>query len=388
MKLDGKIVHISGSASVSTESTLIEYGHELIRSMVNSLLKKGARFLIQVGKEEHKTTNGTDVPLIFDWTVMSEINRYIIESDQEFKNCSRKPIVTVAKQDFMTSIPPIKLGLWRSLMERGALQIEFLEDGWSSGAIRRNRMSELGDILIIISGGEGVEHLAEEYNRQCKPIIPIDLDLGSSKGYGSGGGSKLFKKMLAKYDTFISLEKPGSAGELFLNIKTDNGVRSVEDVTEGITKLIDNITPPMAFFARLLSTNEADYREVENFFRKVVDPLVKENGYSIKEMGTQKPIDAWMNVEIFESIHKAAIVVVDLTSLRPNCLIELGYALGISSKLILTAKKETKLPFDAKMYECCFWDPKEQIELTAKKLKDYFERNFNRPSVIRYKDVL
>jgi hypothetical protein len=388
LKLDGKIVHISGSASVNTESKLIEYGHGLIRSMVNKLLRRGARFLIQVGKEDHKTTNGSDVPLIFDWTVMSEINNYIIENGQEFKNCSRKPIVTVVKQDFITSIPPVKLNLWRSLMERGALQIEFLEEGWSSGAIRRIRMSELGDILIIISGGEGVEHLAEEYNRQFKPIIPLDLDLGSSKGDGNGGGSKLFKKMLARYDSFISLEKPISAGELFLNIKTDNGVRPFKDVTEGITKLIDNITPPMAFYVRLLSTYEAEYKEVENFFRQVVDPLMKENGYSIKEMGIQKPNDAWMNVEIFENLHKAALVVVDLTGLRPNCLIELGYALGRPSKVILTAKKDTILPFDAKMYECCFWDTKEQIELTAKKLKDYFERNFNRPSVIRYKDVL
>ena len=388
LRIDGKIVHISGSASDRTESMLIEYGHELIRSLVNKFLRKGARFLIQVGKEDHKIMNGSNVPLIFDWTVMSEINSYIIENGLDFKNCSRKPIITVAKQDFMNSIPPIRLDLWRSLMEMEALQIEFLEEGWSSGAIRRIRMSELGDILIIVSGGEGVEHLAEEYNRRFKPIIPLDLELGSSKEDGSGGGSKLFKKMLAKCDSFISLEKPASAGGLFLNIKTDNGVRSIEEVTEGITKLIDNITPPIAFYARLLSTVEAEYMEVENFFREVVDPLMKENGYSIKEMGIQRSDDAWMNVEIFESLHKAAIIVVDLTGLRPNCFIELGYALGRPSKVILTAKKGTILPFDTKMYECCFWDPEKPRELTAKKLKDYFERNFNRPPVVRIKDAL
>ena len=324
MRIDGKIVHISGSASNRTESTRIEYGHELIRSLVNKLQRMGARFLIQVGKEDRKITEDSNVPLIFDWTVMSEINRYIIDNGLDFKNCIRKPIITVAKQDFKNSIPPNRVCLWRSITEKEALQIEFLEEGWSSGAVRRIRMSELGDILIILSGGEGVEHLAEEYNRQRKPIIPLDLDLGSSKEDGGGGGSKLFKKMLAKYDPFITLEKPASAGGLFLSIKTDNGARPIEKVIEGITKLIDDITPPMAFYVRLLSTYDPEYLEVENFFREVVDPLMLDNKYSIKEMGIRKSNNAWMNVEIFESLHKAAIVVVDLTGLRPNCFIEQG----------------------------------------------------------------
>lgn len=273
-------------------------------------------------------------------------------------------------------------------MEREALQIYFLKGGWSSGAVRRIRMSELGDILIILSGGEGVEHLAEEYNRRFKPIIPLDLDLGSSKGDGSGGGAKLLRKMLEKCEPFVSLEKTVSAGELLLNIRTNNGERSTEEVSEGIANLIDKLTPPIAFYARLLSKDEANYDEVESFFREFVDPLMEENGYSIKEMGTQESRAAWMNVEIFESLHKAAIVVVDLTGLRPNCLIELGYALGRPSKVILTAKKGTKLSFDAEMYECCFWDPTMPKELTARKLRDYFERNLNRPPVVRYWDAL
>lgn len=388
MQLDGKIVHISGSSSEKTETRLIQYGHELVRSLVKKLLGYGARFLIQVGKDDFKMEDNYSIPIIFDWTVMSEIDAYIKKNGLDFKNSSRKPIITMVKQDFTHAIPTSRRDLWESLMEKGAVQIEFLEEGWSSGAVRRIIMSELGDILIILSGGEGVEHLAEEYNRQYKPIIPLDIDLGSSKGDGSGGAPKLFRRMLIKYDSFFSLENPASAGELFLNIKTDNGVKPIEEVSKGIVKLIDNIKPPMAFYARLLSKDEPEYTNVENFFRKVVDPLMRENGYSIKEMGKQDSNDAWMNVEIFNSLHKAAVVVVDLTGLRANCLVELGYALGRPSKVILTAKKGTKLPFDTEMYECCFWDSDDPIELTQQRLKDYLERNFNRPPVVRNKDAL
>jgi hypothetical protein len=386
--LDGKIVHIAGSTSEQTESGLIDYGHNLVRCLVNKLLVKGARFLIQVGKEDCQRINGSEIPLIFDWTIMSEINNYIINNRLDFKSSSKRPIITIVKQDFLESIPTYRRALWESLMTKGAVQIEFLEEGWSSGALRRIRMSEFGDILIILSGGEGVEHLAEEYNRRYKPIIPLDLDLGSSKGDGSGGAPKLFSRMLARHAPFLTLKNPTSAGELFLNIKTNKGRNPIGTVTDGIIRLIDNISLPTAFYVRLLAQQDADFKEVENYFRTIVDPLIKGNNYLIKEMGIGEPSNAWMNIEIFESLHKAAIVIVDLTGLRPNCFMELGYALGRPSRVILTAKKGTRLPFDAKMYECLFWDPSEDRDVSISNLSDYIERNFNRPPIIRNRDTL
>ena len=388
MRLEGKVVHIAGSASDKTELTLIEYGHKLIGSLVSKLLSEGARFLIQVGKEDYKRTNGSYIPLIFDWTVISEIYDYLRSNGLDFRSSPVKPIITVVKQNFMESLPSQRYDLWKSLLDKGAVQIEFVEEGWSSGAVRRIRMSEFGDLLIILSGGEGVEHLAEEYNRHYKPIIPLDLKLGSSKGDGGGGAVKLFSKMLQSYSSFMNIKNQASAGELFLSLKTNNGITPVDTVTDGVARLIHNITPPNAFYVRLLATEAEGYGEVENYFRTIVDPLMKQHGFSIKEMGAGESSYAWMNVEIFESLHKAAIVVVDLTGLRSNCFMELGYALGRPSKVMLTAKRGTKLPFDMEMYECLFWDPIENIESSRSNLSKYYERNFNRPPIVRNKDAL
>ena len=44
------------------------------------------------------------------------------------------------------------------------------EPGWSAGAFRRQRLAQLGDILIGVSGGQGVEQLAIEYSSTGKPV--------------------------------------------------------------------------------------------------------------------------------------------------------------------------------------------------------------------------
>lgn len=387
MRINGKIVQIAGSASKEKSYNQICYGHELVKELVNNLLKKNTRFLVQVGKEEYKEWQKEFISLTFDWTIISVVNEYIEKNEYNF-NPNEKPLLTVAKQDITVNLPKKRKSLWKSITGKEAIQIEFIEDGWASGALRRIRTAELGDMLIILSGGEGVEHLAVEYNRRYKPIIPFDLDLGSSKGDGSGGASKLYTKMLSNYKPFISLEDPSNAGKLFLNINTGMGKRNPREVTDGIMSLIENISPPIAFYVRLLDEKHEKYNNVEFYFRNIVDKLIIEKGYSIKEMGKGKSTNSWMNVEIFDYLNKAAIVIVDLTGLRLNCLMELGYALGLNSKVIVTAQMGTKLPFDIKMYECLFWDTSEDIQSSISKLRNYMERNLNRAPIVRKRDDL
>ena len=70
------------------------------------------------------------------------------------------------------------------------------------------------------------------------------------------------------------------------------------------------------------------FNAVESFFRNVVDPVVEEAEMSRIEIGTDKNEHAFMNVAIFESLHFSSLAIVDVTGERPNCFIELGYALG------------------------------------------------------------
>lgn len=76
--------------------------------------------------------------------------------------------------------------------------------------------------------------------------------------------------------------------------------------------------------------------------------------------------------EIVQFIERSQIIVADLTNERPNCYLEVGYAMGLGKKanLILTAREDhhhsspnyklggPKIHFDLEGYDILFWDPK------------------------------
>jgi hypothetical protein len=381
-------VHIAGSASANASPELLSYGHTLIGSLVRVLAEKGAVFSVGVGKEPRLQGKTEALPIVFDWTVISTINSCLKSGLTPLPSWQGKVLTTIATQKTDEQIPEDRREIWRELLARDAVQINYLEPGWASGAERRARLAELGDILIILSGGEGVEHLAREYAIRGKPVVPIDLDLGSSTGDGAGGASRLAKEIFAHPDRFFHLSEPTSAGTLLTLIATRNGKSPIAQVTQAMVNLIEAIFPPSAFYVRLLARDHQDYPEVENFFRNVVDSLISELGYTRIEMGLSSTTYPWINEQIFESLHNCAIAVVDLTALRPDCLIELGYTLGRSRRLILTAKEGTALPFDSKMLECYFWEGVIPDDLRTKQLKEYWQRNFNRPALVKPREII
>ncbi len=81
-------------------------------------------------------------------------------------------------------------------------------------------------------------------------------------------------------------------------------------------------------YVRLLNKKHKAFARVERFFREVVDPIVEDAGLQRIEMGTDKSEHGFINVGIFNSLHFARVAVVDLTGSRPNCFIELGYAIS------------------------------------------------------------
>jgi hypothetical protein len=146
--------------------------------------------------------------------------------------------------------------------------------------------------------------------------------------------------------------------------------------------LIDDLRPPTAFFVRLLDTSAPEYPAVEGFFRKVVDQVVTMRGYTPREMGRGRPEAAFMNVEIFQALHRAALVVVDLTGVRPNCTMELGYALGRRRRLVISAQKGTKLPFDDDKLPTYFWANDGRLDNRRRAYLDWLARNSELPPIV------
>lgn len=388
MQIKGRRITIAGSAANDTKSELLEYAHRLIQHLVERLISEGALIAVGVGREPHLRDDVKLPAIVFDWTVLESTARALRAGKCKAASLQGEVVATVATNKTTSQIPSDRRGLWDELVDSGALMIRNVEPGWTSGAIRRQMHAEQGDILICISGGEGVEHLAREFVLQGKPVIPLDLKLGAATSDGTGGAPRILGELKVHPHKFLRLANPGALGALLLRIETGQGVAPVERVCVAIIELINALLPPTAFYVRLLNDKVDAFKDVEEYFRNVVDSVVREFGYEAFEMGKSTPNSPWMNMEIFERIYYAGIVVVDLTGVRPNCLMELGYAFGRGRRVIVTAREGTDIPFDPNAIETRLWNLGKGVLANISELKQYWTRNINRPPLVAAKGVL
>jgi hypothetical protein len=75
---------------------------------------------------------------------------------------------------------------------------------------------------------------------------------------------------------------------------------------------------------------------------------------------------------IIENIHKACLLITDLSLERPNVYFELGYARGLGKTVIETALEGTNLHFDVKDWTCIFYSISDQDTL-IRRLKQRLE---------------
>jgi len=382
MKVQGRRIQIVGSAHPETDEGKLKYVHALVRELVEALVAEGANFVFPFGKEPLLKDRDDGPAITFDWTIAEAVHNAMKSGKAPASGPNGRLISTLATSKTDSQIPSVRRAIYDELRDADAVHMEFLEPGWNAGAARRRRLAELGDILIGISGGEGTEHIAIEYSSRGKPVIPLDIKIGGSTDDGSGGAGRLFERALSQPGDFFRVEGGASPADLLDRTRTRDGDTDTARVVTSIMRLLGLLTPPEVFYVRLLNNKLPEFPAVETFFREVVDPFVTDLGYKPIEMGIGKNEFAWMNQAIFDSIHRSAVILVDLTALRPNCFMEFGFALGNKQKVIITAKEGTSFPFDTSSLEAFMWPetgtPAERMD----KLRRHWERNIDMPPIV------
>jgi len=383
MQINGRRICIAGSANEAVDGGLLAYAQKLVVEIARALTQDGGLLLCGVGKNPRQNDNPTSSPLIFDWTILEFILEELDAGRLNPETAQGRILAAVLTSKTAAQIPTNKNLIWDRLIGTKAVRIEYIEPGWTSGAVRRKHQASVSDILIAVGGGEGVEHLAKEFIAQGKPVIPLDLHLGASKSDGNGGAPRLFNEMRCRPQPFMRAFDPESIGAILTRMETNGGSKPVAQVVQGVLELIRELRPPDAFYVRLLNAKVSDFNSVERYFRQVVDPVVTEFGYHPVEMGKTEASSPWMNVQIFENIHFSGVTIVDLTGARPNCLMELGYAFGRERRVIITAKEGTPIPFDASPIEVQIWNDSSTDAKRIEELRNYWKRNVNRPPLVR-----
>jgi hypothetical protein len=377
--------HLSGSASRKTDPKLIRYAHRLVAEIAKTIVLSGGGLVLGAGKEPLQSNELPDAPsLIFDWTALEAAANVLLARDSAAATFVPS-IVVVLSEKAESEIPAPRKELWRALVSSGQVRVEYIQPGARSGAMIRDRQAQFGDVLVCLGGGSGVEHLAETYMVRRKSIIPFDLAIGASREDGTGGASMLNRVAHANPTDYLLLipEKQGSGASLLSLLDTESGRRDIAEIIANFSNLLSVLDRPTAFYVRLLNSEHPDFNEVEAFFRNVVDPVVDNLGFRRIEMGIDRSQYGFMNVEIFETLHYASVAIVDITSHRENCFIELGYALGRTLRVIVTARVGTPLPFDQQAIPCFFWNSPSGHDDLRQGLSTFIDRKLNRSPLVR-----
>lgn len=382
--LFGRYIHLAGSASKSRDSTLIRYAHDLMRRIAIEILRNGGGLVLFVGKEPVQAPDTPGSPaLTFDWTILEAVDSVASQGRLTWPH-TRPPIVVATSEKAEREVPEHRRVLWEKLLKSNLVRVEYIQAGARSGALLRERQAQFGSALICLGGGTGVEHLADLYQARHRPIIPLDLPLGASREDGIGGSERVSREARANPTAFLRLhpERSEAGASLLVATGTKDGTADIETVSSAVLRLLTAIDHPNAFYVRLLNKKAVDFPRVERFFREIVDPMVEKMGYRRIEMGTDRTDHGFINVELFERLHYSELAIVDVTGERPNCFVELGYALGHGISVIVTAKEGTVLPFDQHDIPCHFWSLEIGTETNRRLLLEFIEKNIGRPPLV------
>ena len=379
-------IQISGSCSSQTDRKIIDFSHKVIKYVTKGLLENGASIVVCVGKNPKMDEKNENSPSkIYDWDVLDEIYEYAKRSS--FSSKTKNIGKVIATQKTLNQIPQDKQKKWDKLVSTGTVSIFQIPFGWNSGAVRRQKMESISDALLVIGGGEGVEHIAELFSLNGKPILPLDIPVRSSYEDGKGGAIYLSKEFISKPKKFIpriNQEQLTKAAILSYQKFKDNPKEYAKRIIDFLTKVV----VPQVFFVRLQNNKMKEYSSVDKFFKKIVIPLIKDLNLSFKDMEISETKEAFLNVEIFKEINNSSFVIVDLTALKLNCFTEMGFAFGLKKKVILTAMEGTDLPFDTRSIPCFFWNINNKPEVIIKKLYKFVLKNINKGPLVSSTEIV
>jgi len=382
----GRRIQIAGSASAQTDPRLVSYAHDIVRQLVANILGAGGGVVASVGREPRASGTAPDGPsLTFDWTALEAAAECIRNGGVLWPATCGLPIVLVSSEKSVSEIPESRRHLYDFLLTTGKVRVEAIMAGSRAAVFLRERQAQFGDALVILGGGTGVEHSADLYLTRRRPVVPLDLALGASREDGTGGALRLAKHARAEPNRFFRFggTDVGTEGAALALIATRDGNAPPVETAGRVSGILAKVARPGAFYVRLLRTDHAKFSAVESFFRDVVDPTVEESGLSRIEMGTDRTEHAFMNVAIFESLHFSSVVIVDVTGERPNCFIELGYALRNTNRVLVTAEEGTSLPFDQQAIPCHFWKAGDLASEGQKAFSEFWEKNVDRPPIVK-----
>ncbi len=177
-----RFILIYGSASYSCPETKLDRAIEFVKGFVSESLKRGGG-LVVLGVDEASTEDPSGKPHTFDWIVLREVLRFVESTSEAPRICAR---IVMSDQAIETKFDDKNLTVLSNLEQRGVLEVERIRREEYTGGRYRQIQLEVSDAMLAIGGGKGTYICGTDMLDIGKPILPMDLRLGSSSEDGEG----------------------------------------------------------------------------------------------------------------------------------------------------------------------------------------------------------
>jgi len=376
--LIGRRIQIAGSISLDNQIAAPEevtLAREFVRALIPMLIRAGAGFVIPVDAEKLRPCD--DKPICFDWLVWECLHENLAARPADATNPSA---IAILHRKTEQQIPEEFSALWESMRDSDAVAIENVSH-WNMNSKRMEAQARYGDILITLGGSEGVLFLANLYHDAGKPVVPLNFELCGA----NEGSLRLINMAMASTQASRFFRVTEGGPHTWINRINWSKKKSAEQRAQSLFELLKVLEPLGAFAVRLLNPKHPDFVDVERFFTEIAKPVLEDElGYKLFVVDGDQPFEhSRIDQEIFTKLHRSSLVVADITGVRPNCFIELGYALGRCLPTLLTGKEGVDHPFDIMSLAGLHWKTSGTVEERKEEFRKHWKAVRGRPPLVQ-----
>ena len=133
--------------------------------------------------DEESTKDENGVPHVFDWVALRQVEDYAGSTAEAPRPYAR---IVMSDKAPESKIDAANLRLLRNLEQRNVVEIFHIRREVFTGGEYRKVMIDRADAMLAIGGGKGTYSAGTEMIADGKPVLPLDLRLGSTAEDGDG----------------------------------------------------------------------------------------------------------------------------------------------------------------------------------------------------------
>ena len=198
------------------------------------------------------------------------------------------------------------------------------------------------DVAVFIAGGDGTFSAANWARIAGKPILGV--------AQFGGAASQIFEQERGQFQERYAQRVAAQDFDI-LNQDTDDVAQLASDVLT----LCERIVTSNTVFTIMPFTEE--FRDVYASYAGVC----KEFGFNAQRTDESDSGERIIP-RILAGIRGAAFVIADVTQPSANVFYEIGFAEGMGRPVIVSAKKDTTLPFDIADIPVLYWSGQEELK--------------------------